>query len=110
MAGRREDSVGKKTLANRRTPSRMGTGTLRYLTTGFCAASARYAHEARIRYSLRTTEPNTAFLLGPPGGLLRCARPPEGRWHGPPLRLMLAKPCGEGASPVRRCRRECARM
>src|ERR1035438_10156641 len=89
MAGTRAPSDARKTLAERRTPSRMATGTLRYFTIGFCAATAGPTQQARIRYSFRTEGPNIAYRFAPPDGAPLCARHPAGRWHGPPLPSML---------------------
>src|ERR1019366_8574981 len=105
MAGTRARSDARKTLAERRTPSRMATGTLRYFTMGLGAATAAAAQPARIRYSFRTEGPNIAYRLAPPDGAPQCARPPAGRWHGPPLPSMLAEPYGGATSRVRPVRR-----
>src|ERR1022692_254513 len=100
MAGTRPRSDARKTLADRRTPSRMATGTWRYFTMGFCAAGAAATQPARIRYSFRTEGPNIVFRFAPPDGVPQCARPPVGRSHGPPLASMLAEPCdGVGSRP-----------
>src|SRR5674476_1550839 len=98
IAGTRARSDARKTLADRRTPSRMATGTLRYFTMGFCAATAAPAQQARIRYSFRTEGPNIVYRFAPPDGAPQCARPPAGRWHGPPLPSMLAESYDGAAS------------
>src|ERR1035437_718020 len=105
MAGARARSDARKTLAERRTPSRIATGTLRYFTMGFCAATAaaapnprmRYS-EAGSRYSFRTEGPKLVFRLAPRDGAPLCAGPPVGRLSGPPLESMLAEPYGGAAS------------
>src|ERR1017187_2661787 len=108
MAGTRACSDARKTLAERRTPSRMVTGTLRYFTMGFGAATAAAAQQARIKYSFRTEGPNIAYRFAPPDGAPRCARPPAGRLSGPPLQLMLAEPYGGAKSRVRPVPARCA--
>src|ERR1019366_10491381 len=87
----------------------MATGTLRYFTMGFCAATTDPAQQARIRYSFRTEGPKIVFRFVPPDGAPRCDRPPAGRSSGPPLPSMLAEPYGGVASPVRPVPPRCAR-
>ena len=82
----------------------------RYLTMGFARGRGQArAAQPELRYSFRTEGPKTAYRFAPPDGAPRCARPPAGRWHGPPLQSMLAEPCGGAAIALRRPRRRCAR-
>src|ERR1035441_9111767 len=108
MAGTRARSDAIKTLAERRTPSRMATATLKYFTMGLGAATAAAAQPARIRYSFRTEGPNIAYRFAPPDGAPRCVRPPAGRLSGPPLPSMLAEAYGGAANRARPARRRCA--
>src|SRR5260370_24566305 len=109
MAGMRAWSDARKTLAERRTPSRMATGTFRYFTMGFCAATAGLAQIARIRNSFRTEDPKIAYRFAPPDDGPRCARPPVGRLLRPPLPSMLAEPYGGAGSRVPTDPPRCAR-
>src|SRR5215831_16406532 len=109
IVGTRVCSDDRKTLAERRTPSRMATGTLRYFTMGLLAATAGPAQQARIKNSFRTEGPKIASRFVPPDDVPRCDRPPEGPTFRPPSNLMFAKPCCVAGSRVRPVRQRCVR-
>src|SRR5579863_9876953 len=86
-------TAGTKTLADSRTPSRILT-VARTDLVDWTAGPPNAAQQIRIKHETRTKGPNTAFRWTPPDGIPECARPPAGRLHGTPQKLMLAKSCG----------------
>src|ERR1035441_116345 len=100
MAGMRAWSGGRKILAERRTPSRMGMGTCSSVTMGRCGAP-QAAPQASARYQTRTAVASIAIRSPPPGGSIEYTRRPAGRWYPPPLASMLAETCERAANRIR---------